>query len=186
MLPDPNRAASHTASRSSLDETVAVVRATAVAAFALLLAAAALPAAPSEARTDTSWVEVTAESPPAVRLAFHDIRSLRVPEIVVERYSRLLQSLSSTCRSGEASVAELADAAVEWLNQRTDRRFERVEFLSAFDESLGTARKAAPDCRTQARSVLLGMARDTNLREMEIHTLQDMLRSGFFSGLGPG
>lgn len=152
----------------------------------LLLTATAASAAPSEARADTSWVEVTAESPPAVRLAFRDIMSVRVPEVVVERYSTLLQSLSMTCRTNEATVAQVADAAVEWLNEKADRRFERIEFLSEFDESLGTARKSAPDCKTQARSVLLGMTRDTNLRDMEIRTLKSMLRSGFFSGLGPG
>lgn len=186
MLPNLKRAASHAASRSSLDSSFGLLAAPAAAASVLLLAATAAAAAPTEARTDTSWVEVTADSPPAVRLAFHDIRSLRVPEVVVERYSRLLQSLSTTCRTGEATVARVADAAVQWLNERVDRRFERIGFLSEFDESLGTARKSVPDCRTQARSVLLGMAEETDLREMEVRTLQNMLRSGFFSGLGPG
>lgn len=59
------------------------------------------------------------------------------------------------------------------------------QFLSTFDESLGTARKSAPDCRTQARSVLLGMAEETNLRDMEINTLENMLRTTW-RGTGSG
>ena len=163
----------------------AAVRAGGLALTVLLFGSTAAVAAPDRARPDTSWVQVTAESPPSVRLAFEDLKTLRIPEVVAEKYSGRLESLSMTCRVGTATVADVANAAVGWLNERASREYTRLEFLTTFDESLGPARKSAPNCSTQARSVLLGMARESDLREMEIRTLQSMLRNTF-DGPGPG
>lgn len=185
MGTDSKRETPEAASHGFFGGRVAVLAGAALAVAVVLVSTTAAAAAPAEARSDTSWVEVTAESPPAVRLVFKDVRSLRVPEVVVERYTEVLRSLSMTCRIGERSMARVADAAVAWLNERADREFERIQFLSTFDESLGAARKSAPDCRTQARSVLLGMAEETNLRDMEINALESMLRTTWH-GTGSG
>lgn len=151
---------------------------------AVLVVTTAGLAGPHDARRDTTWLDVTAESPPSVQLAFQDIKELRVPEVVAERYSRVLDSLSMTCRVGKATMAEVANASVRWLNEHANEEFSRIEFLSSFDESLGTARKSAPDCPAQARSVLLGMADNANLRQMEIETLQKMLHSFYYTAPG--
>lgn len=144
---------------------------------ALLLLVPTAVDAQSGSEADSTWIGVTADSPPSVLLAFQDLGTLRVPTVAVERYETLLTRLSRTCHNSKSELARMAHGSVTWLENHVpeEEELSRLDFLRQFNRSLGDPLHAESDCGNQASSVVVGMADNAGLRDRQLRSIRQLV-----------
>lgn len=156
-------------------------------AVAALLALPASLSAQDGSASDSTWIQVTGDSPPSVHLAFEDLGSTRVPEVVVEEYEGYLSRLSSTCHTSTRELAQLAHGAVTLLETRSEGvDLSRLDFLRQLVRSIGDPLHGGPDCRSQASSVLVSMADGAGLRDRQLQSIRQLVEQLPAMSVGPG
>lgn len=142
--------------------------------LALLLPTTAL-AQGEKASAGADMVEVTADSPPEVLLAFNDLGSLKVPRVVVEEYGRELRKLTMRCQWNRKTLANLAQNSTRWLEEHAGREFSNLQFLKKLRSSVRSdPLNAEPDCRRLSLSLVINLGGQA-LEQGEVERLKNMM-----------
>lgn len=152
--------------------------------LALLLLPATALAQGEEASAGADVVEVTADSPPEVLLAFYDLGSLKVPRVVVEEYGKELRRLTMRCQWNPEAVANLTQNSTRWLAQHAGREFSNLQFLKKLRASVGSdPMNASPDCGRLSLSLVINLG-GQSLEQGELQQLRNMM--GRLAAMGGG
>lgn len=137
------------------------------AGVSLLLSASLLPAAPGSAGArdgsaadTTEVVEVTADAPPPVRLAFFDKKMMRIPRDTVEAYRDLLDDLGMTCQYSPEQMASMATSAVRTLERHSTKTLRTRDLLARLSDNLSPSLSSDTDCVTVVTSILRSVGGD--------------------------
>ncbi|MDP2497482.1 MAG: hypothetical protein Q8W44_05740 [Candidatus Palauibacterales bacterium] len=137
-------------------------RVLASAALALTMLLLGGQATPVGAQTDSTpdsveTVPVTAESGPAVRLAFHDLGQVRIPRDTVDIYEDLIRDVAGYCQYGNVQVAALGRSASRVLKKVAGMDVSARNILERTRRSVQGSLAGRPDCRGVVLSVLAGL-----------------------------
>lgn len=140
---------------------------------------------PASAAGQADSVPVTADAPPEVRLAFHDMEQPRVPRDTVRAYRELLDGLSRRCRYTSGMVARNVITASNLLAQHGVQRRSAYTILQLFDRSAtGGPYNSRAQCGQVFPSVLANLMGEAGIPEAKIRNALDAL--GGLSGSGGG
>lgn len=128
--------------------------------IAVLLSSPAALAQSEGTAEEGSTVDVTADSPPEVLLAFSDLSRMSVPRHRVEEYRRLLKELSRRCEDSSYSLAQVSLGAVRALKNHAGVEVTNREFLRMWVRNLGGPMNSSPNCGRLAGSVMLSLGGD--------------------------
>lgn len=127
-----------------------------VALSALVL----LPApGPGQSASDTTTVDVTADSSPAVRLAFYDLQTTPLSRDTVRRYRELLEELSSRCRNSPRTLAGVARGGVDRLRKHGVDEVSAFSLLERLEGTLSGSLGGTPQCQNLMGSIVQSLMR---------------------------
>lgn len=120
----------------------------------LVLFAPPLVAAPGVS-SGVDTVEVTAESSPAVRLAFFDVGEVQLTRDTVEAYEELLSRLSGECRTSPGVLARKARGGASILRRHGVSDIPAFTVLDRLENAIGGPLNAQPQCDELMADALL-------------------------------
>lgn len=131
-----------------------------IVGVAVLLTSPAAFAQSEGAAEEGLTVEVTADSPPEVLLAFSDPGRTSVRRRRVEEYRRLLKEPSRRCEDSSSSLAQVSLGAVRALKNHAGVEVTNRELLRMWARNLGGPMNSSPNCGRLAGSVMLSLGGD--------------------------
>lgn len=131
-----------------------------------------VPAQTDSAPDSVERVPVTAESGPAVRLAFHDLGQVSIPRDTVEVYEDLIRDVAGYCQYGSVQVAALGRSASRVLKKVAGMDVSARNILERTRRSVQGSLAGRPDCRGVVLSVLAGLGgEDVSSSMPDVHDL---------------
>lgn len=153
----------------------------------VLLVAALLLSIPGFATAQeedpTEGIAVTADSPPAVRVAFHDLERTRLPRDTVEAYRDLIDGLSRRCQYSGEQVARAATAASDMMAKYGAEGRSAYLILELFDQSAESGPYSTRvQCGQVFPSVLANLMGESGIPEAKIRNALDAMGGLLGSG----
>lgn len=128
-------------------------------------------------------VAVTADSPPAVRVAFHDLERARLPRDTVEAYRDLIDGLSRRCQYSGEQVARVATAASDMIAKYGAEGRSAYQILELFDQSATSGPYSSTvQCGQVFPSILANLMGESGISEAKIRNALDAMGGLLGSG----